>query len=136
MKLLGEEVSDDDVVEMMNEADTNGDGKINFDGERHILGHLYNTVIGMLCTSEKTCQFVFRKNKGSSPIFTLNKSEYFWVGRWGILICNVRGGLLCYVSVYSHTPNSRLLEVTFEFAVERDLQTSGHIHKHLNMSLK
>ena len=32
MKTLGEELSDEDVDQMMEEADENGDGKINFEG--------------------------------------------------------------------------------------------------------
>lgn len=32
MKMLGEELSDEEVEQMMKEADENGDGKINFEG--------------------------------------------------------------------------------------------------------
>jgi len=46
MKMLGEDVTDDDVKEMMQEADSNGDGKINYEGK--LVPHLYNLLLASL----------------------------------------------------------------------------------------
>ena len=44
--MLGEDVTDDDVKEMMQEADSNGDGKINYEGK--LVPHLYNRLLASL----------------------------------------------------------------------------------------
>jgi len=44
--MLGEDVTDDDVKEMMQEADSNGDGKINYEGK--LVPHLYNLLLASL----------------------------------------------------------------------------------------
>ena len=47
MNNLGEKISEDEVDEMMKEADCDGDGQVNFEGELLLLHHSHSKNIGL-----------------------------------------------------------------------------------------
>lgn len=79
MKMLGEELSDEEVEQMMKEADENGDGKINFEGTLCIKCFSLSLVLGKYFrkseTNLRTCSSSFRmlsKNIKSNTHLNMN----------------------------------------------------------------